>query len=421
MRRTVIIGGGAAGMTAAIVAADEGDAVTLLEHTDTLGKKILSTGNGRCNLTNRRQGAEFYHSENPGFFLQALKRFGFEETLRFFKKLGLFFKERDGYVYPRSLQAGAVREALLAALLERGVEVRTGCEVTEIQVTKTQMAKAGKKELRETRRFLVRTAETSFAADALILCCGGMAAPFTGSDGSGYGLAKALGHHLIPPVPALTGLVVPANPLKKAAGVRTDGTISLYTGEDGKRKLSGRDTGELQVTDYGVSGIPAFQVSRHASRALSEGTRVFAALNFLPEYGEREAEKLIFRLFSEEGDCLRILGGLFPEKLAAVLLRRAGISLHAPAGCPEKRSIQRLLELICRFPLEIQAVGDFTKAQVTAGGVDTRFVRANTMESKLVSGLYFAGEILDVDGVCGGYNLQWAWASGFLAGKQGRP
>lgn len=408
MRRTLIVGGGAAGMTAAIAAAREGDAVTLLEHTDTLGKKILSTGNGRCNLTNRRQGEEFYHSENPGFPFPALDRFGFEETLRFFGELGLFFRERDGYVYPRSLQAKAVRESLISELSRKTVEIRTGC-----RIHKAEKMAGG--------TFLIETEETSFEADALILACGGMAAPHTGSDGSGYRLAESLGHRLIPPVPALTGLFAASNPLKKAAGVRTEGTISLYVEENGKRRLLGSDTGELQITDYGISGIPAFQVSRHGARALSEGKTVSASLNFLPEYRKEEAEELLLHLLSGEGDALRILCGLFPEKLAAVFLKKAGIPLRVPAGLLGEKRAKTLSGLVCRFPLEIRAVNDFSKAQVTAGGVDTRDVRAETMESELVSGLYFAGEILDVDASCGGYNLQWAWASGFLAGKQGRP
>ena len=411
MRRTVIIGGGAAGMAAAIASAEEGDQVTILEHTDTLGKKLLSTGNGRCNLTNKRQEPACYHSENPGFPVSALKQFGCRETIRFFGRLGLFFKERDGYIYPRASQASAVREALLSALTDRKVEIRTGCRVKEIL-----------KEVPEgAERFLVRTEETSVAADALVLACGGMAAPFTGSDGSGYGLAAALGHHLIPPVPALTGLLAAGSPFKKASGVRTDGTITLYLEDKGKRKFAASDTGELQLTDYGISGIPAFQVSRYAARALLEGIPVFAELNFLPEYEEKEAENLLLHTLSGDKDCFRILCGLFPEKLSAVLLKKAGIPLHAPSGRLDERRKQRLLELSCRFPLEIAAVNDFAKAQVTAGGVDTREVRAETMESKLVPGLYFAGELLDVDGCCGGYNLQWAWASGFLAGKQGRP
>lgn len=412
LRKTVIIGGGASGMAAAIAAAKEGDAVTILEHTGMPGKKLLSTGNGRCNLTNRKQELQFYHSENPSFPAASLKKFGYEETLRFFSELGLFFKERDGYFYPRALQAQAVREALLSGLLEQGVELRTGCLVKKIE---TEIVKEGSQ---EARQFLVRTMETSFLADGVILACGGMAAPFTGSDGSGYHLAEAMGHHVILPVPALTGLLAVSNPLKKAAGVRADGTISLYIEENGKRQFTAADTGELQITDYGVSGIPVFQVSRYAARAIAQKKKVFAAIDFLPEYPSLE-NPLSFAL-EREGSCFRTLCGLFPEKLSAVFLKRSQIPLHAPAKRIALSKKETLIRLVREFPLEIAAVNGFEKAQVTAGGVDTREVRAETMESKLVPGLYFAGELLDVDGSCGGYNLQWAWASGFLAGKQGR-
>ncbi|MCI8464609.1 MAG: NAD(P)/FAD-dependent oxidoreductase [Lachnospiraceae bacterium] len=423
MRQTIIIGGGAAGMMAAIVSAREGDGVELLEHTDTLGKKLLSTGNGRCNLTNKNLDISCYHSEHLNFPLPALKQFGYKETLRFFGELGLFFKERNGYLYPRASQASAVREALLSELSRLGVRIRTGCKVTEI------LKKAD-------QSFLIRTEDMSFFADALVLACGGKAAPFTGSDGSGYPLAVSLGHRLIPPVPALTGLLAASSPFRKAAGVRTDGRVSLYVEENGKQWFMGADTGEIQLTDSGISGIPVFQVSRHAARALAEKKRVFAKLDFLPEYhrakvetyiqeygetGNEEAERLLLNALEKDGDCFRILCGLFPEKLVAVFLKKAGIPLHAPSGRVERRKKQILSKLVCQFPLEITAVNDFTKAQVTAGGIDTRQVQANTMESIPVPGLYFAGEILDVDGICGGYNLQWAWASGFLAGKQGRP
>ncbi len=405
MRQTVVIGGGASGMTAAVFAAREGDQVALLEHTDVLGKKLLSTGNGRCNLTNRIQEPSCYHSENESFPFPALKRFGYGKTLQFFRGLGLFFKDRDGYLYPRSFQASAVREALLSELSRLEVDIRTNCVVEEIKA--------------ENGRFLVKARDNSFAADAVVLACGGKAAPATGSDGSGYGLACSLGHRMILPVPALTGLLASPNPLKKAAGVRADGTITLYIGEK-EKKMAGEDTGELQITDYGISGIPAFQVSRYASRALAEGKMVQAQVNFFSEYEKREAKEILAQALDREGDCFQNLCGLFPEKLSAVFLKKTGLPVHIPSKRLEKRKKQQLSELICSFPLNITAVNDFSRAQVTAGGINTDDVWPETMESRLFPGLYFAGEILDVDGNCGGYNLQWAWASGFLAGKQGR-
>ena len=408
MGKVIVIGGGAAGILAAISAAGRGDEVIILEHTKALGKKLLSTGNGRCNLTNKKQDDSFYRTENPGFPIPALTRFGYRETINFFNSLGLYCKERDGYVYPRSSQAAAVRNLLLEELFRLGVEIRTECEVRKLQ--------------RKTKGFLVLAADTSFYGDSVILACGGKSAPVTGSDGSGYGLAEALGHRLIPPVPALTGLRAAENPLKKAAGVRTDGRVSLYIKENGKERLVGSDAGELQLTDYGISGIPVFQVSRFASRALEQGMGVTARLNFLPEYDRDEAEELLETVLQRtEEDCFSLLLGLFPEKLAAVLLKKAGLPVHIPAGRLSGRQKQAIVDTVCRLRLSISAVNDFSQAQVTAGGIDTRDVNEETMESRLVPGLYFAGEMLDVDGICGGYNLQWAWASGFLAGKQGRP
>ena len=404
MEQVVIIGGGAAGMAAAIAAADAGSAVVLLEGGKQPGKKLLSTGNGRCNLTNMVQNPSCYRTsegsmeENRAVW-QVIRRFGCEETKQFFGGLGLYFKNRDGYLYPRSSQAQTVLAALVQGMEQRGVDVRTEAKVCGIE--------------RREDGFLVRTAEQSFRADRVILCCGGMAAPATGSDGNGYELAKAFGHSVIQPLPALVPLYGESGPLKKAAGVRTDGRITLLV--NGKEAAS--DTGELQITDYGISGIPVFQVSRFASVGLEKGEQVEARISFLPEY--EEPESFLAQVWKKCGDTLSILNGLFPEKLSMALLKKAGIVLHAPMErIPEKKR-KLLTEMITAYPMTVTKTGGFDRAQVTAGGVRLSEVELRTMESKLVPGLQFAGEILDVDGICGGYNLQWAWASGVLAGKRG--
>ena len=403
MAQTVVIGGGAAGLAAAVSAARAGFQVTVLERTDTLGKKLLSTGNGRCNLTNRAQAPSFYHCNEENFPLGALKRFPLQAVLDFFESLGLSFKEREGYVYPRSLKASSVRDALLSELRVLGADVRTGAKVTGI--------------FRDGNRLLVKTAETSFGAEGVILACGGKAFPASGSDGSGYLLAESLGHRVIPPVPALVPLYAEKTPLAKAEGVRAAGRIDLY---DGARVRSA--AGELQITGFGISGIPAFQVSRYAARALSEGRPVKAVVSFLPEYDVRKLpDRLAERIRRLPGrDFMELLSGWFPEKLSAALLKKAGIPLHIPARDPSPRVLQALSGAMAAFPLNIVGTGDFSKAQVTAGGVDAAQVDPDTMESRIFPGLYFAGEILDVDGDCGGYNLHWAWASGLLAGKQGK-
>ena len=406
-------------MTAAIFAAREGAQVVLLEHKDRVGKKILSTGNGRCNLSNRLQEPFCYRSGQPDFPWKALGAFTLPMTLEYFEDLGVLTRERDGYLYPYSGQASAVLDALRLGLARESVQVVTECEV--FSITPREDAK---------HRFEVKTSQGNFSGETLILACGSKAAPGTGSDGSGYKLAKRLGHHIIKPLPALVQLRCPEKFFKQLAGVRADASVILYS--DG-RKLA-EDKGEVQLTDYGISGIPVFQVSRFAARALDEGQDVRAVLNFYPECPETETR----RILKERSERLKerqvedFFSGWIHKKLAALFLKQAGIRPDRPvsAQAPPRRSrpcstppvrssphIQTLGDLLCRFEVSVNGTNSFEQAQICCGGVDVREVDAQTMESKKVKGLYFAGEILDVDGICGGYNLQWAWSSGAAAGK----
>lgn len=405
---TLIVGGGPAGMMAAIAASACGDQITILDHQTVLGKKILSTGNGRCNLTNSLQKMEFYHSQTDSFFVKALEAFGYEDTLRFFEHLGILLVEKNGYYYPRSMQAAAIRNVLENEVVRRGADVRLEQHVTDIIP-----------DFKGKGQFLVKTVETSFAADRVILACGGKAAAVLGSDGSGYELVKKLGHTIVAPVPALTGMKIKNCPLRKANGVRCSAKVSLCS--NGKELIF--DTGELQITDYGISGIPVFQICYMAGRLLLEKKQAVVKINFLPEFEKEELYGLMEQLMnSGEKDILAVMNGLFPEKLSICLLKAAGLPIHIPAGRvnDDKRALNKLITVITSLTMEIQEINDFSKAQVTAGGIDAKDVDPDTMESKLIPGLYFAGEILDVDGICGGYNLQWAWASGFAAGRNNR-
>lgn len=391
-------------MTAAIFAAREGAQVVLLEHKDRVGKKILSTGNGRCNLSNRLQEPFCYRSGQPDFPWKALGAFTLPMTLEYFEDLGVLTRERDGYLYPYSGQASAVLDALRLGLARESVQVVTECEV--FSITPREDAK---------HRFEVKTSQGSFSSETLILACGSKAAPGTGSDGSGYKLAKRLGHHIIKPLPALVQLRCPEKFFKQLAGVRADASVILYS--DG-RKLA-EDKGEVQLTDYGISGIPVFQVSRFAARALDEGRDVRAVLNFYPECPEMETR----RILKERSERLKerqvedFFSGWIHKKLAALFLKQAGIRPDRTVGSLTEVQIQTLGDLLCRFEVSVNGTNSFEQAQICCGGVDVREVDAQTMESKKVKGLYFAGEILDVDGICGGYNLQWAWSSGAAAGK----
>lgn len=419
-RQVVIIGGGASGMAAAIAAARQGARVTVLEHKDTLGKKILSTGNGRCNLTNLYQDPGCYRCSQPGFVQQVTGHFPVADTLKFFEGLGILTRDRNGYVYPFSEQASAVLDALVLELKALGVRVETGCSVRKTG-RQEPFRKPEQAERREPSRnpaaggFRVETDRGCFRADALVLAAGSKAAPATGSDGSGYELAERLGHRIIPPLPALVQLHCAGKIFKQVAGVRCQAQVTVRA--DGKALAE--DTGELQLTDYGISGIPTFQVSRFASRALEQGKKVEAVVDFFPSWDKRELEGWMDARrkqfpYRKAGE---LMNGVLHKKLSAGLLREAGITLDRQVEEIPEGSWRRFDGSLKAFRVTVTKTSSFDKAQVCCGGIDTREVNGNTMESRLVPGLYLAGEILDVDGICGGYNLQWAWSSGYVAGR----
>ena len=401
MRTVAVIGGGAAGMMAAVTAASEGARVILLEHKDRIGKKILSTGNGRCNFTNTHQEPLCYNSENPLFPWSVIEKFDAQKTVSFFLQLGVYSKNRNGYLYPNSDQASAVLDAFRMELDRLHVDVRTGVHIRGID--------PGKK------GFVIRADQEKVRADRVILCTGSKAAPATGSDGSGYDLAKQLGHRLIPVLPALVQLRCEGDFFKAVAGVRVNGSISLWT----EGECIAKDTGEIQLTDYGISGIPVFQVSRYASKLLYEKKEVTAVLDFMPDFTEKQTGAFLSARakMRPEKPADMFLIGLFHKKLSELWIKQSCIPRDKTAGDMTAEEIERFVQCIKNFRLRVTAANPYEKAQVCCGGIDTEEVDPGTLESRYVPGLYFAGEILDVDGMCGGYNLQWAWSSGYVAGK----
>ena len=424
---TIIVGGGPSGTTAALQCARGGQRVLLMDRCDRIGKKILVTGNGKCNLTNFRQSPDCYRSETPEAAAAVLSAFGQEDAMELFRSLGILTRDRDGYVYPYNEQAASVRAAFESAVLNRdGLEVLTETTVTGIRRIKdgfqvsAEAYSAGKKGNAPGRQFFCRS---------LLIATGGLAGVKLGCDGSGYGWAKALGHHIIPPLPALTALKSSAPFLKKLSGVRNQAAITLQV--DGRKVC--RERGELQWTDYGISGVAIFQISRFAILALEEGKAVQLSLDFMPEYSVGEVESLLhsgleacpYKSFEE------LLGGILPAKLVPVVLREASRQAKtqplsggaSSAGAIQIRhggafdsDFQRLAAVIKGFSLRISGYMGYEKAQVTRGGVDMTEVTEN-LESRICPGLFFAGEVLDVDGTCGGYNLQWAFSSGSVAGE----
>ncbi|MBS6954150.1 MAG: NAD(P)/FAD-dependent oxidoreductase [Enterocloster asparagiformis] len=426
-RKIIIIGGGASGLVAAICGARQGADVTIVEHMDRVGKKILSTGNGRCNMTNLDMRPECYRCGQPEFPLKVLEGFPVEATLDFFRELGIETRSRGGYIYPNSDQASAVLDVLRREVERLGVVVLTGCEAKGI--SPSPAGSSGQTERRPEAGgrenggdnpqpgrsgYVVATGQGDLRADAVILAAGSKAAPSTGSDGSGYELARGLGHKVIKPLPALVQLRCQGRHYKQLAGIRTEARLSLYA--DGA--LLAEDTGELQLTDYGLSGIPTFQISRFAARALDAGKRVTVQVDFLPAWPQEQAFERLRERARRLGykTAEELFVGLLNRKLAAVLLQAAGIEPALPAGGLKNRQLARLLEQLKSYQALVMSVNPFANAQVCCGGVDTRQVDPATMESRCAPGLYLAGEILDVDGICGGYNLQFAWSSGAIAG-----
>ena len=402
MRHVAVIGGGAAGMMAAITSAREGARVTILEHKERIGKKILSTGNGRCNFTNTYQTPACYRSDNRDFAWNIIQKFNVEKTISFFKELGIYPKDRNGYLYPYSDQAAAILEVLQIEVAKLDI-----CVMTEINVLDIQPVK---KEIR------ITTDKKTITADSVILACGSKAAPVTGSDGSGYQLAKLFGHRIVPVLPALVQLRCAEKFYKSISGVRVQGTVEIYADDISLAS----DTGEIQLTNYGISGIPVFQVSRYAAKALYKKQSVTAVLNFMPDMNKEE-----FLLFLQERITLcpyktldEFFTGVFPKKLCELWIRLSRLPKEMRVSDLSGEQLEKLVLLIQHLRTHITETNSFEQAQICCGGVDTTEINPDTLESNYVPGIYFAGELLDVDGICGGYNLQWAWSSGFVAGKE---
>lgn len=397
----IIIGGGASGIMAGIAAAREGALVLILEHMDRIGRKILSTGNGKCNLSNADQSVRNYRGENPRFAYHLLEKFGLRETLSFFNSIGIYVKDKKGYLYPNSEQAASVLDVLRMEAEYRNVEIECNVNVKKIE--------------KERSCFQVFTENKRYRAFKVILAAGGMAAPVTGSDGSGYDLAKKFGHKIITPVPSLVQLKGQGDYFKSLSGVRVQANISLYI----NRKKMYEEYGELQFVNYGISGIPVFQLSRYAARGVKEGKNVIVTIDFLPELDDKKLVTLIqerIRLCPYKSN-EELFIGMFNKKLNIVLLKKTGIDLKEKVTSISMSQITSLVKIIKEFEIKITGSNSFENAQVCAGGVDTVEIDNDTLESKIVNGLYFTGEIMDVDGACGGYNLQWAWTSGHIAGS----
>jgi predicted Rossmann fold flavoprotein len=551
----LIVGGGAAGLVAAIVAARNGARVIIIEHKEKIGKKILATGNGKCNYTNLYQSIDCYRGENLSFAGEVFSHFDAQATVTFFKELGIYPKSRNGYLYPYSEQASSVVEVLEMELKNLNVQIICNQEVVSItkngenfyidtietgkdtsrkldakqqvsaqdskvgnsnQLKSNQLKSSqvinnkdntkistsnqdnGKKQLsgkQESLQFQKKNGKDGksrqsdavlksdlgrskpsgsnmkdrlkgnnrrgykqesiakqeityrstdldslketrrYVASRVILATGGKASSALGSDGSGYTLAKSLGHQIISPVPALVQLKAEGKFFPAIAGVRCDVSLELLVEKTNEKNrthsnlhdsMQGKEyvqlateSGELQLTNYGISGIPVFQISRFAARALERKEKVLVRIDFIPQLSIEELHNIIANRIrtSSYKSTEQMLTGLLNSKLIPLFVEQAGIARNSKVRMLNERTIETLVRLLKDFRVQITDTNSFDNAQVCAGGVNTREVEPISMESKINKGLYITGELLDIDGICGGYNLQWAWSTGYLAGK----
>jgi len=403
-KHVIVVGGGAAGMMAAISARKSGADVTILERNSRVGKKILATGNGRCNYTNINADISYYNGNNPKFAYNALAGFTPYDTIDFFEKLGVSHKiENNGKVFPMSDQASSVLDVLLYEMKSIGINIVCDAYVKKI----TQKSDKFKIELSDGKVYW---------SDRVIIATGGKAMPSSGSDGNGFDLAAGLGHNIVDIFPALVQLMLEGSFFKSIDGVKFVGTAEIIH----NNKSVSKDRGDILFTNYGVSGPPVLQISRKAGELLKTGKDAYIKITVIDTMTNEELQEYLNKRFgvNPRKPIDFSLVGLVNKRLIPVLLSEAGIKdIKRPVGSLSKKDRRKIANILTDWRLKIKGTLSWANAQVTAGGVDTREINPGTMESKLIKGLFFAGEIMDIDGLCGGFNLQWAWASGFIAGR----
>lgn len=382
--KVAVIGGGASGLLAAITAARNGAYTVILEKNDRVGKKILSTGNGRCNFTNINAGVSDYNSE---FVSYALNEFSPEKTMMFFREIGILPKiEEEGRVYPLSCQASAVLDVLRAEAERVGVYVKSEFTVVNIE--------------KNSNGFVITSDENEkIIADSVVVSTGGNAAPKSGSTGDGFRMLRKLGHSVVKPKPALCQLMTD----KGVHGVRQFAKVTIA---DGRYEI-----GEIQFNKDSISGIPVFNLSGYANI----GDNI--SVDFLPEYSINTVVELLEKRPNQTMESYLV--GILNKNLAHALLKDIGISpLSRESDSLTSKEIFTIAEALKGWSLRITGYAPWDKAQVTSGGITLSEICNKTMESEIVKRLYIIGELCDIDGKCGGYNLQWAWSSGFLAGRE---
>lgn len=397
-----IIGAGASGLFAAIEASKAGLHVSIYEKNSKVGRKILATGNGRCNITNRSITASNYHSQKSTFVNATLSRFSSIKCVEYFREIGLEVVEgENGRLYPMNQQSATVVDILTYECKRLGVEFFLQSEVTQVE-------KNGDK-------FVLHVNDKQSIFDFCLIATGGLAMPTLGSCDSGYKFATTLGHKLIPTHPSLVQLVCEDATVRELSGVKVIGDIEVFI--EGVRSKNAY--GDILFTSYGISGSAILDVSREVSHALTCKDKVTVVLDIMPSFPKEKLEKLLQQRVKYAGDKSLVfwLEGLINKKLAPFIIHLAGLKQITKASMLGTKEIKKLVFTLKSITLHVNDTKGFGSAEVTAGGVDVSDVNPETFQSKLVKNLYFSGEVLDVDGDCGGYNLHFAWGSGFIAGR----
>lgn len=388
---------------AGIFAARAGADVTLYEHNNAVGKKILASGNGRCNIINTTASPEDYAGSDPGFASYPLKQLSFGYFEKLCLSIGILLDVRDdGRCYPLSNEAKAVQNALRTAFEEAGGKIRTDTRVETLS--------------KEGDAFVVGHNGARTRYDRVLIATGSEAAPQLGATGDGYAFARSFGHEVLPAYPSLVQLHLASKIPPKMAGAKTQGEVSLLI--DGKVKA--KAAGDILFTPYGISGLAILDISQSASYALLHKRRVSISLNLLPQFDTQTLANTLEKLSASvpRHSVATVLGGLIPAKIASSLLEESAIPPSAPLGTLSPKEIKKIAHTLHGWRFDVSDTHGFKHAEVSGGGVSTAQINPKTMESELVKGLYFAGEVLDIVGRRGGYNFHFAWASGMIAGKE---
>ena len=396
-KSVAIIGAGASGLVAAIVAARAGVRVKIFEKNSKIGKKILATGNGRCNLSNSSIKTSNYHGLNPRFVNTAIDRFNPQICKKFFNEIGIEITEgQNGRLYPQSLQSSSVVNQLGYECKRVGVDIALETEVLDI-------TKEGKK-------FALHVEGKKEYFDALLIATGGLAMPSLGASGSGYEFAKSFGHTIVPTFASLVQLETKEN-FKSISGVKLQGSIEVA--KNAGERVSAK--GDILFTNYGISGSAILDISRYVNKTLQNSDEVVLSIDLMSEYSKEQLKNILIKRAknSNSKSVALWLDGFINSKLANFL------SKDIRAQNADDLNTKDMINLVYKlknFKVTVINSRGFKSAEVSAGGVKTDEINPKTLESKLQPSLYFSGEVLDIDADCGGYNLHWAWASGYSVG-----